>query len=64
MQFKKGFGVELLRIESVRLLPDFPQLSNAALRDGEINKEEKHVRELHSLPLVSNKNQHRCVPEH
>lgn len=31
MQFKEGFGVKFLWIQSIRLLPDFPQLSNATL---------------------------------
>lgn len=31
MQFKKGLGVELLRIQSICLLPNFPQLINATL---------------------------------
>lgn len=43
MKFEEGFGVELLRVEAVRLLPDLLQLSNAALktdtqlRDGGIS---------------------------
>lgn len=32
MKLEEGFGVELLRIQPVRLLPDLLQLSNAALR--------------------------------
>lgn len=43
MKSEEGFGVELLRVEAVRLLPDLLQLSNAALktdtqlRDGGIS---------------------------
>lgn len=44
VQFKKCFGVELLRIQSVRLLPDFPELSYTTLSVRETHqKEEKHV---------------------
>lgn len=31
MQLEEGFWVELLRIKSISLLPDLPQLSHAAL---------------------------------
>lgn len=62
MQFKKCFGVKLLRIQSVSLLPHFPELSDTTLREGKMQqKEEQHERELDSLPLVSPKNQHRCI---
>lgn len=32
MKFEEGFGIELQRIESICLLPDLLQLSNAALK--------------------------------
>lgn len=35
MQLEERFGVELLRVESVRLLPDLPQLSHAALNTAQ-----------------------------
>lgn len=31
VELEEGFRVELQRIQSIRLLPDLPQLSNAAL---------------------------------
>lgn len=35
VQLEERFGVELLRVESVRFLPDLPQLSHAALNTAQ-----------------------------
>ena len=50
VQFKKGFRVELLRIQSVCLLPDFPQLSDTSLSIRKRKKMSKSSIHFHKKP--------------
>lgn len=43
MKLEEGFGVELLRIESICLLPHFPQLSNTALSVVKHGRKKAHM---------------------